>query len=116
MNTTDGLYIDGAWVAPVADEGRLPVIEAATEEVITTVAVAGQGDVDRAVEAARRAFDGWSATPPAERTAVVRDALDRLAKRADEIARTVSREVGTPLAESHAVQAGLALTDIRLTV
>ena len=116
MQTTDGLYIDGAWVAPAADSGRLSVIEAATEEVITTVAVAGPADVDRAVDAARRAFDGWAATPLAERTAVVRDALDRLAKRTDEIARTVSREVGTPLGESHAVQAGLALTDIRLTV
>ena len=116
MNTTDGLYIDGSWIAPTVDSGRLSVIEAATEEVVTTVALAGPRDVDRSVDAARRAFDGWAATPLADRTAVVSDALDRLAKRADEIAQTISREVGTPLAESHAVQAGLALTDIRLTV
>ena len=116
MNTTDGLYIDGSWIAPTVDSGRLSVIEAATEEVVTTVALAGPRDVDRSVDAARRAFDGWAATPLADRTAVVSDALDRLAKRADEIAQTISREVGTPLAESHTVQAGLALTDIRLTV
>lgn len=116
MSVTASLYIDGSWVAPTDGSGQLSVIEAATEEVIATVALAGPGDVDRGVDAARRAFDGWAATPLAERTAVVRDTLDRLTKRADEIARTVSREVGTPSAESHAVQAGLALTDIRLTI
>jgi aldehyde dehydrogenase (NAD+) len=66
-------------------------------------------DVDAAVRAARAAFPGWSATPPAERAARL-EALTRvLTDRREEIARTVTAELGSPLAFSHAVHAAVPL-------
>jgi aldehyde dehydrogenase (NAD+) len=115
MRGTNGLFIDGSWVAPASGHA-VEVLDAATEEVVETVMLADATDVDRAVASARRAFDGWAATPLTQRIAVVERSLDLLTERAEEIARTITREVGTPLSASREIQAGLALADIRLTV
>jgi aldehyde dehydrogenase (NAD+) len=106
------LYLDGRWV-PAASGQTLEVHNPTTEEVVATVPAGTAADVDRAVAAARAAFAGWADTPPAERAA----ALDRLhialAARADEIARTVAVELGTPLKVATRVQAGLPLAVLR---
>jgi aldehyde dehydrogenase (NAD+) len=110
--TRDKLHIGGAWVTP-AGTGTIAVENPATEETLGSVPAGTAADVDAAVAAARAAFDGWAATPMAERGA----ALDRLhaalAARAGEIARTVGLELGTPLKVAKAVQAGLPLTVLR---
>jgi aldehyde dehydrogenase (NAD+) len=110
--TRDKLHIGGAWVAPAA-AARIPVENPATEEILGSVPAGTAADVDAAVAAARAAFDGWAATPMAERGA----ALDRLhaalAARTGEIARTVGLELGTPLKVAKTVQAGLPLTVLR---
>jgi aldehyde dehydrogenase (NAD+) len=110
--TRDKLHIGGAWVAP-AGSGTIAVENPATEEILGSVPAGTGADVDAAVAAARAAFDGWAATPMAERGA----ALDRLhaalAARAGEIARTVGLELGAPLKVAEAVQAGLPLTVLR---
>ncbi len=62
-------YIDGAWVDPVEPK-ELKVINPATEEVAGVISMGGAKDVDRAVTAARRAFDSYSRTTPAERLAL----------------------------------------------
>ena len=62
-------YIDGAWVDPVEPKD-FHVINPATEAVAGTISMGGPKDVDRAVAAARRAFDGYSRTTPAERLAL----------------------------------------------
>jgi aldehyde dehydrogenase (NAD+) len=112
MLTRDKLHIGGAWVAPAA-AATIPVENPATEEILGSVPAGTAADVDAAVAAARAAFDGWAATPMAERGA----ALDRLhaalAARTGEIARTVGLELGTPLKVAKAVQAGLPLTVLR---
>src|ERR1700692_996236 len=59
-------YIDGAWVDPVEPK-EFHVINPATEAVAGTISMGGPKDVDRAVAAARRAFDGYSRTTPAGR-------------------------------------------------
>ena len=64
------LYIDGAWVDP-AGSGTIEVTGASTEEVMGRIPEGTPAAVDRAVAAARAAFDGWAATPPAERAAFV---------------------------------------------
>lgn len=93
------LFIDGQWVAPTSDSSY-DVIEAATEKVLGTTALAGSADVDAAVEAARRALVSWRALSPAERA----DHLDRFAAalkaRAKQTAVLTSRENGMPVALS----------------
>jgi len=96
----------------VASRGgqRLPVINPATEQSIATVPEGTEQDIDSAVVAARAAFPAWAATPPRERAGHLRRLAIRLAARADEIARTITAEMGAPLAFSLRVQAGLPVT------
>ncbi|MEV6371174.1 aldehyde dehydrogenase family protein [Micromonospora musae] len=103
------LYLDGRWVTP-SGASPLPVHNPATEEVIATVPAGTAADVDRAVAAARAAFDGWAATTPAQRAAHLDRLHAALSARADEIARTVALELGAPLKVASRVQAGLPLT------
>ena len=60
------LYIDGGWVDP-AGTGTIDVVNASTEQVMGSVPEGSAADVDRAVAAARAAFDGWAATAPRKR-------------------------------------------------
>ncbi|MFI6760915.1 aldehyde dehydrogenase family protein [Micromonospora sp. NPDC050417] len=110
--TRTAFYLDGRWVTPAATD-TIPVENPATEQLLGTVPAGTTGDVDRAVAAARTAFDSWAATDPADRAA----ALDRLhaalAARTDEIARTVALELGTPLKVATRIQAGLPLAVLR---
>src|SRR4051812_40226329 len=108
----DKLYIGGAWVAPSSD-ATIAVENPATEEILGHVPAGAAADVDRAVAAARAAFDGWAGTPMAERGAVLDRLHTALAARAGDIARTVGLELGTPLKIAKAVQAGLPLTVLR---
>ncbi|QGN48314.1 aldehyde dehydrogenase family protein [Micromonospora sp. WMMD558] len=106
------IYLDGHWVT--ASPG--PTIEVhnpTTEQVVATVPAGTPADVDRAVAAARAAFDGWAATAPADRAARLDRLHAALTARADEIARTVALELGTPLKVATRVQAGLPLTVLR---
>lgn len=88
-------YIDGAWRMP-AGNTRLPVIDPCTETPFAEVALGDPRDVDRAVAAAKRAFATFSLTDPAERIALARRILDVYLTRSDEIADTISREIGAP--------------------
>lgn len=91
----DRLFIGGAWVEPL-DGQPISVVSPDTEEVAYTVAGAGPRDMDRAVEAARRAFDGsgWSDVQPEERIAAVERLADALDRRSAEIAEVWSRQMG----------------------
>jgi acyl-CoA reductase-like NAD-dependent aldehyde dehydrogenase len=103
----DQLYIGGEWVDPVGGGGVLEVVDSTTEEVMGRVPEATPGDVDRAVAAARSAFDVWSQTTLAEREEACRAIAAGLAARGEEIAALISREVGMPLNLSMTIQAGL---------
>jgi aldehyde dehydrogenase (NAD+) len=109
----DMLYVDGAWVAPQG-AGMLDVVEAGTEEVIGTVPEGTPADARRAVAAARAAFEGWAATPVAERQRLLLAIADGLEARTEEIARTVTSEVGMPLGLSRVIQAGLPIGSFRI--
>jgi len=100
-------YIDGAWVD--AREGRdLQVIDPSTEEPCAVIALGGQADTDAAVSAARAAFPGWMATPPAARIAHVEKILEVYETRAEDLAQAISMEMGAPIdmARSSQVPAG----------
>jgi aldehyde dehydrogenase (NAD+) len=92
------LYIGGRWVAPAG--GHVDVVEAATEKVIGTAAVAGPADIDVAVAAARAAQPGWAAHSDEERADRLRAFASTLKARARETATTVSRENGMPISLS----------------
>ncbi|WP_405765978.1 aldehyde dehydrogenase family protein [Actinacidiphila glaucinigra] len=108
MKPHDGMYIDGDW-RPAAGTGTIDVVNPADEQVFATVPAGTADDVDAAVRAARAAFRGWAATPPAERAARIAALRDVLAARSEEIAETVTAELGAPLAFSRAVHAGLPI-------
>ena len=103
----DQLYIGGEWVDPVGGGGVLEVVDSTTEQVMGRVVEATPGDVDRAVAAARSAFEVWSQTSIAEREEASRAIAAGLAARGEEIAALISREVGMPLSLSMTIQAGL---------
>jgi aldehyde dehydrogenase (NAD+) len=113
MMSRDLLYLGGDWVPPASASPPISVENPATEEILGTVPAGTAEDVDRAVAAARAAFDGWAGTSMAERGAVLSKLSDALTARAADIARTVGLELGTPLKVAKAVQAGLPLTVLR---
>jgi betaine-aldehyde dehydrogenase len=89
-------FVDGETVDPA--EGRtLDVVNPATGEVIARSPDSSQEDVDRAVKAARGAFDSWSQTTPAERSAVLLRLADVIEENADEIARLEAMNAGKPI-------------------
>ena len=113
MQQRDTLYIGGQWV-PSAASGSIDVISASTEEVIGRIPQGAGEDVNRAVTAARGAFDRWAATPVAERAAYLGKIHQGLVARADEIARTIAAEVGTPLKMASRIQAQLPASSFAL--
>ena len=85
----------------------IDVVNPATEEVIASVPAGTAADVDAAVAAAMAAFAGWSAVPVDQRAAAVSRIAEGLAARRDEIAATISAEMGSPIGFATTVQAGL---------
>jgi len=101
-------YIDGRWV-PSADSGGIDVVNPATGAVIDRVPAGHEDDVDAAVRAARAAFGIWSATSPAERAERLDAARLLLDERADDVAATISADMGSPLTFARRVQVGTPL-------
>jgi acyl-CoA reductase-like NAD-dependent aldehyde dehydrogenase len=91
----DKLFIGGAWVEP-STRGEIVVVCPNTEQPVARVAEAVEADMDRAVAAARKAFDEgpWPATPPLERAAMVRKLAAALRAREPELARAWTAQVG----------------------
>ncbi|MDN3293541.1 aldehyde dehydrogenase family protein [Streptomyces ficellus] len=108
MKAHDGMYIGGAW-RPAAGTGTIAVVNPADEQVIAHVPAGTAEDVDAAVRAARAAFPAWAATPAAERGARIAALRDVLVARKDEIAETVTAELGAPPALARKVHVGLPI-------
>jgi aldehyde dehydrogenase (NAD+) len=106
MQDRDRIYIDGAWV-PSTGKGSIEVINATTEEVMGRVPEGAPEDVDKAVAAAKTAFATWSSTPVEERAKYLQRLQEGLQARMDDIAQTITGEVGMPLVFSQMIQAGL---------
>lgn len=106
MTVHEGLFIDGGWRDPAGTD-VIEVINPATEEVLATVPAGTAADVDAAVRAARAALPAWSATPPKERARLLTALASVLDTRREEIAATVTAELGAPIGFSRRVHAGL---------
>ena len=95
MIDTTLFYINGKWTAPAIP--RLHAVEnPATEGVIAQISLGSQADVDRAVAAARAAFDSFSQTTPAERIAMLERIVAEFNRRAPDMAAAVTAEMGAP--------------------
>jgi aldehyde dehydrogenase (NAD+) len=106
MQNRDKLYIDGSWV-PSTGTGTIDVTNATTEEVMGRVPEGTPDDVDRAVAAANTAFKTWSTTSVEDRAKYLGRLHEGLNARLEEIATTITGEVGMPFAFSQIAQAGL---------
>ena len=94
-----GIYIDGTWRDAASGE-TFEVNNPATEEVIATLARGDKADADAAIKTAAAKQAEWAATPPRERSDILRRAFELLMERADEIAAVMTAEMGKPLAEA----------------
>lgn len=103
-------YIDGQWVDPV-EVKTLDVINPATEEVCGHISLGSAADVDKAVEAAKKAFESWSQTSREDRIDVLQRIVAEYEKRFGDLATAVTEEMGAPasFALSAQVPSGLAL-------
>jgi aldehyde dehydrogenase (NAD+) len=106
MIVRDAFYIDGAWVPPTGSE-TLEVFDSATEDVFATIPAGTPADVDKAVQAAARAFPAWAATPAKDRGGFLQKITEGLQARASELGDVMSHEVGMPRNLSEMIQAGL---------
>ena len=103
MNSHLKHFIDGQWVA--SDDGRRwEVINPATEQPVTEITLGTAADVDKAVAAARRAFESYSQTSPAERAALLERIIEAYKARIPDLARAVSEEMGAPIGFAQAAQ------------
>jgi aldehyde dehydrogenase (NAD+) len=97
-------YIDGEWVDP-ATPATLDVINPTTEAPFATISMGSAADVEKAVAAAKTAFESFSKTSVQERIELLGAILGEYTKRYDEIAAAISTEMGAPIWLSKAAQA-----------
>jgi aldehyde dehydrogenase (NAD+) len=101
-------YIDGKWVSP-SEARDWEVINPANEEPIATISLGGAADVDRAVAAAKRAFESYCQASVEERLALLQRVIEIYKAKSEDMAQTISLEMGCPLSLSRAAQAAAGL-------
>jgi aldehyde dehydrogenase (NAD+) len=106
VSIREKFYVNGEWIEPVGKD-TLDVINSTTEEVMGRVPEGTAEDINRAVAAARAAFDSWSATSAADRAGYLKAIAAGLAARQNEIAAIIANEVGMPLPLATMIQAGM---------
>jgi aldehyde dehydrogenase (NAD+) len=114
MNDCRQFYIDGKWVNPTKAHD-FQVINPANEQPVATISLGAPADVDKAVAAARSAFVSFSETTVPERLALLEKIIEVYRSKMDEMAETISLEMGAPpwLAKAAQAPVGLAhLTEI----
>ena len=107
----DRLFIGGDWIEPSTGQ-RFEVENPTTEQIIGHVPAAQAEDVDRAVTAARDAWPAWAALSRGERADHLERLRAELERRRDEMAQTITAEMGSPATIAATIQVGLPLTVI----
>ena len=108
-------YIDGQWVDPIST-ARIGVENPATEEIVCEVAMGNALDADRAIMAARAAFDGWTYTPVKDRIALVKRILEVYNSRYEDFAQAMSTEMGAPITWARGAQVWAGQVHIEATI
>lgn len=101
-------YINGAWVPPLK-ANDLEVINPATEKPVAVISMGTAADIDRAVAAAKTAFQTYSRTSVEERLALLEKLLAIYKRRYDEMAKTITLELGAPITMSTQQQADVGV-------
>ena len=101
-------YIDGKWVAPAKPRAH-DVINPANEEPVGRISLGSSADVDKAVVAAKKAFETWSQTTIDERKAILDKIIAIYQRRLGDMAETISSEMGAPMPLAQAAQAPAGL-------
>lgn len=101
-------YINGRWVDPITPRSGA-VIDPSTEAVAGHISFGSAGDIDRAVQAARTAFAGYSQTSVDERVALLERVIAEYTRRYADIAAAISEEMGAPAALSKDAQAAIGM-------
>ena len=115
MDNAKKFYINGEWVDPIGTE-MMDVINPATEEPICAIALGNSADVDRAVAAAKAAFETFSQTTREERIALLEKIIECYKARMGDIAAAVSQEMGAPVGLANAAQAPAGLGHLMYTL
>ena len=105
-------FIDGR-PRPAADGASEPILNPATGEQIATAPLSGDADVDAAVQAAQRAFQGWAETPPGERALALLRIADALEENGDELSQLESLNVGKPVESMKADEMPVLVDNLR---
>ncbi|WP_114953612.1 aldehyde dehydrogenase family protein [Sphingosinicella terrae] len=108
-------YVDGQWVASEGGR-RHEVVNPATEEVTSVVMLGSQADVDKAVAAARRAWESYSQTSRDERLQLLGRIIEEYKKRIPDIARAISEEMGAPITLATTAQSGSGMGHLASTL
>ena len=106
------LYIDGQWV-DASDGGTLDVFCPANGEQLSTIADATKEDVDRAVDAAWKAFETWGKTDKAERAIILNKVADIIEANAEKLALLESLDNGKPIRETRAIDVAYSVDHFR---
>ncbi|WP_421874555.1 aldehyde dehydrogenase family protein [Pararhizobium sp.] len=101
-------YINGEWVAPLV-ANDLEVLNPATEQPVAVISMGSAADIDRAVAAAKTAFATYSRTTTEERLALLEKLLSIYKRRYEEMAQTITLELGAPLSMSREQQADVGV-------
>lgn len=112
MQHAKQFYIDGKWVDPSGTD-TLPVVNPATEQSSTSIALGNAEDVDLAVQAARKAFTTFSQTSREERLALLDRIIEVFQARSGDIAKAVSEEMGAPIGLAEAAQAPMGFLHLK---
>ncbi len=115
MNHHLKFFIDGAWVDPVTP-ARIDVIDPSTEEVYTQISAGSKADVDRAVAAAKKAFETFAFVPKEERLALLKRILEVYNDRYEDIAQAVSQEMGAPITFARTAQVWAGQAHMEATI
>jgi aldehyde dehydrogenase (NAD+) len=110
MYTQTQFFIDGKW-NDAEGSNLVTTLDPATEEISGTFIDGTEADIDHAVAAARRAFDfgPWPRMTPGERAAIMMKAAANLRKLNDEMAFTLTAEMGSPISQSTGAQMPVAV-------
>ena len=111
MKDCRDFYIDGKWVRP-SNARDFVVIDPAKEAPVATISLGSTDDVDRAVVAAKSAFSSYAETTKEQRLALLRRIIDVYQQRGDQMAETISMEMGAPLSLSRKAQAPAGLAHL----
>ena len=105
-------YIDGAWVDPVVPH-PFDVVDPSNEDVFAQISLGSKADADKAVAAAKRAFNSYGFTEVEERLDILYRVIEVYKKRSSDLALAVSREMGAPRQFALDSQVGVGLAHLQ---